>query len=239
MIEHDREEKGVAAKVLQFYVPCWLDSAKCPPLQYRLMEIVQRGDSKPSSDDSEFAKAAYEGVKVGKITEQVDFEEKDEFPTMLSDMDPKTMGLSVAINRGNQVRFGPVAELLPLENPVSLSSSVTFLQRRNLETLFLFGVCFKRIFSIVRKRLRFPQDNSGGRQGCILYEATEVTQGDSYSLPNVWTRWQDGYFELRALAESGSTFRFLVSTSSCPLEYAKTKVITFGPLSATSGGDDL
>ncbi|CAM6084054.1 unnamed protein product [Calypogeia fissa] len=141
MIDHGSEEKGVAAKVLQFYVPCWLDSAKCPPLQYRLMEISHRD---------------LEGVKVGNITEQVNFEEKDEYPTMLSDMDPKTMGLSVGINVGNELQFGPVADLLPLDNP-------------------------------------------------------------------------DGYLELIGRAESGTLFRFLVSNSACPLDFAKTRVIRIRP----------
>lgn len=44
--------KDVSARVIQFYVPCWLDSAGCPLLKYRLVAVENRGHKKLKSDKS-------------------------------------------------------------------------------------------------------------------------------------------------------------------------------------------
>ncbi|BBN04917.1 vacuolar protein sorting-associated protein 13A/C [Marchantia polymorpha subsp. ruderalis] len=152
MIEHDHEVKGVAAKVVRIYVPCWLDSAKCPALQFRIIDLSKPGKENGPDRHTQ----PQEGITMGRLKEQINQDEMENYQALIPDIDVDTMGLSVAVTSSNPDLFGPISPLSPLNNP-------------------------------------------------------------------------DGTVELRGLAENGSFFRFLVTTSSCPLNFVKTKVFRIRP----------
>lgn len=109
-MQHDNGNNDFSARVIQFYVPCWLDSAGCPPLKYKLVAVEHQGRKKLKSDRSWFSK---------KSMEEVDEEDMHQYPTMISNFDCKTMGLAVALSGSESTQFGPVASLALLEDPVS------------------------------------------------------------------------------------------------------------------------
>ncbi|KAL2636221.1 hypothetical protein R1flu_007700 [Riccia fluitans] len=157
MIEHDFEVKGIAAKLIKMYVPCWVDSAKCPPLHLRLADIQHNAQSKLIKEtEQEHRTLLNEGLLMGKVKEQINHDEMINNQTVLSDIDLSTTGLSVAVASSYPDTFGPVSLLNALNNP-------------------------------------------------------------------------DGSIELRGLVENGSYYRFLVTTTSCPLQFVKTKVIRVRP----------
>jgi vacuolar protein sorting-associated protein 13A/C len=102
--------KDVSARVIQFYVPCWLDSAGCPPLKYKLVGVGNYGRKKLKSDKSWLSK---------KSMEQIDEEDMHQYPTMISNFDCKTMGLAVALSGSESTQFGPLTPLNALDDPVS------------------------------------------------------------------------------------------------------------------------
>ena len=101
--------KDISARVIQFYVPCWLDSSMCPPLKYKLV-----GRKKSKSDKSWLSK---------KSMDQIDEEDMHQYPTMISSFDCKTMGLAVALSGSESTQFGPVTPLNSLADPVSSNLS--------------------------------------------------------------------------------------------------------------------
>ncbi|KAG0557949.1 hypothetical protein KC19_11G167800 [Ceratodon purpureus] len=100
--------KDVSARVIQFYVSCWLDSAGCPLLKYRLVAVENRGHKKLKSDKSWLSK---------KSMEQIDEEDMHQYPTMISNFDSRSMGLAVALSGSESTEFGPVTSLNPLDDP--------------------------------------------------------------------------------------------------------------------------
>jgi len=109
-MQYDNGSNDLSARVIQFYVPCWLDSAGCPSLKYKLVGVENQGRKKLKSDRSWFSK---------KSMEEIDEEDMQQYPTMISNFDIKTMGLAVALSGSESTQFGPVASLGPLEDPVS------------------------------------------------------------------------------------------------------------------------
>lgn len=109
-MQHDRGNRGMSARVIQFYVPCWLDSAKCPSLKYKLVEVDHPGRKKFKTHRSRGNK---------KLMEEIDQEDMNEHPTMLSSFECKSVGLAVALSGNVTTNFGPVVPLEPLADPVS------------------------------------------------------------------------------------------------------------------------
>lgn len=109
-MQHDRGNQGMSARVIQFYVPCWLDSAKCPSLKYKLVEVDHPGRKKFKTHRSRGNK---------KLMEEIDQEDMNEHPTMLSSFECKSVGLAVALSGNGTTNFGPVVSLEPLVDPVS------------------------------------------------------------------------------------------------------------------------
>jgi len=108
-MQYDNGSRDISARVIQFYVSCWLDSIGCPPLKYKLIGAEYHGRKKYKNDKSWQDK---------KSLEEIDEEAMHEYPTMLSNYDCKTMGLAVALSRSECSQFGPSASLDALEDPV-------------------------------------------------------------------------------------------------------------------------
>lgn len=104
-MQYDNGSRDISARVIQFYVPCWLDSSGCPSLKYKLIDHGRK-----KSDKNWHRK---------KSLEEIGEEDMHEYPTMLSSYDCKTMGLAVALPRSECTQFGPVASLDALEDAVS------------------------------------------------------------------------------------------------------------------------
>lgn len=109
-MQYDNGKRDVSARVIQFYVPCWLDSIGCPSLKYKLIGVERHGRKKHKSDKN------WQGKK---SMEEIDEEAMHEYPTMLSNYDCKTMGLAVALSGSECTHFGPVVSLDALEDPVN------------------------------------------------------------------------------------------------------------------------
>lgn len=109
-MQSDNASFDLSARVIQFYVPCWLDSTGCPLLKYKLVRMEQQSRKKLKSDKTWFTK---------KSMEEIDEEVMHQYPTMISNFDCKTMGLSVALSGSESTQFGPVVSLASLEDPVS------------------------------------------------------------------------------------------------------------------------
>lgn len=110
-IQHTHGDKDVSGKVIQLYVPCWIDSKKCPSLRYKLVGVEHPGGKKEKKDRKTRVKK--------KVFEEIDQEDMHQHPTLLSTFDCNSMGLAVALSGEESTDFGPVASLDPLEDGVS------------------------------------------------------------------------------------------------------------------------
>lgn len=109
-MQYGNGSNDLSARVIQFYVPCWLDSVGCPSLKYKLVGGDHHGRKKHKSDRSWFSK---------KSLEEVDEEDMHQYPTMISNFDSKTMKLAVALSGSESTNFGPAEPLSALDDPVS------------------------------------------------------------------------------------------------------------------------
>ncbi|KAG0604101.1 hypothetical protein M758_10G145000 [Ceratodon purpureus] len=103
-MQYGNGSNDLSARVIQFYVPCWLDSVGCPSLKYKLVG----GGKKQKGDRSWFSK---------KSLEEVDEEDMHQYPTMISNFDCKTMKLAVALSGSESTTFGPAEPLSALDDP--------------------------------------------------------------------------------------------------------------------------
>lgn len=117
----------ISARVIQFYVPCWLDSTGCPPMKCKLVGAAHLGRKKFKSDKSRVSK---------KHIQEIDEEDMHQFPRMLSNYDSKVMGLAVALSGSESTAFGPVSPLQPLEDPIG-NVDLRVADNQNLQFRFL------------------------------------------------------------------------------------------------------
>lgn len=109
-MQYGNGSNDLSARVIQFYVPCWLDSVGCPSLKYKLVGGDHHGRKKHKSDRSWFSK---------KSLEEIDEEDMHQYPTMISNFDSKTMKLAVALSGSESSTFGPAEPMSALDDPVS------------------------------------------------------------------------------------------------------------------------
>ncbi|XP_024403056.1 uncharacterized protein [Physcomitrium patens] len=105
-MQYDSGIRDISAKVIQFHVPCWLDSIGCPSLKYSLVGNHYHG--RRSSEKSWLTR---------KSLEEIVEEDTHRHPIMLSNYDCTTMGLAVALSGSECTQFGPVASLDALADP--------------------------------------------------------------------------------------------------------------------------
>jgi vacuolar protein sorting-associated protein 13A/C len=125
-IQHEREEKGMTAKVIYFYVPCWLDSERCPLLKIRLVELElpkeKKGKKKEKTESTKHEKKKsllQPPLKVKNVIDEINQDNRDQVhhQTMLSRYEPKMMGLAVALSADDdKTHFGDIEPLDPLDN---------------------------------------------------------------------------------------------------------------------------
>jgi vacuolar protein sorting-associated protein 13A/C len=110
-IQQCNEEKSNAAKVIQLYVPYWLDTKKCPPLKYKLVAIGQHADKKGEyTGDLGLRK-----LKALSAEAAADLDQMENSPTMLSSFDCRSLELSVALADSAEAVFGPATPLQALD----------------------------------------------------------------------------------------------------------------------------
>lgn len=109
-MQYDNGSRDISARVIHFYVPCWLDSFGCLALKYKLIGAEHHDRKKYKSDKSSQCKNS---------SEEMDEEAMHDYPTMLSNYDCKSMALAVALSGSECTQFGPVAALDALEDPVN------------------------------------------------------------------------------------------------------------------------
>lgn len=112
-MQYDSGIRDISAKVIQFHVPCWLDSIGCPSLKYSLVGNHYHG--RRSSEKSWLTR---------KSLEEIVEEDTHRHPIMLSNYDCTTMGLAVALSGSECTQFGPVASLDALADPVNFHFSI-------------------------------------------------------------------------------------------------------------------
>ncbi|CAK7356236.1 unnamed protein product [Dovyalis caffra] len=103
------EERPLLAKIVRVYAPCWFSIAGCPPLTFRLVDLVGRKHAPKIALPFMFKRRDEEIL--GEITE----EEVYEGHTIASALNFNLLGLSVSITRSDQEQhFGPIKDLSPL-----------------------------------------------------------------------------------------------------------------------------
>jgi hypothetical protein len=113
-IQQSNEEKSNATKVIQLYVPYWLDTKKCPPLKYKLVAIGQHADKKGEyTGDLGLRK-----LKALSADAAADLDQMENSPTMLSSFDCRSLELSVALANSAEAVFGPGTPLQALDEAV-------------------------------------------------------------------------------------------------------------------------
>ncbi|KAJ8763967.1 hypothetical protein K2173_003749 [Erythroxylum novogranatense] len=97
------------AKIIRVYAPFWFSIAKCPPLTFKLVNLV--GNKSSQKIALPFRSRKSSEVTFGEITE----EEIYEGHTIASALNFNLLGLAVSINQsGMEQRFGPIKDLSPL-----------------------------------------------------------------------------------------------------------------------------
>ncbi len=113
-VQQSNEEKSNATKVIQLYVPYWLDTKKCPPLKYKLVAIGQHADKKGEyTGDLGLRK-----LKALSADAAADLDQMENSPTMLSSFDCRSLELSVALANSAEAVFGPGTPLQALDEAV-------------------------------------------------------------------------------------------------------------------------
>ncbi|KAK9266873.1 hypothetical protein L1049_027132 [Liquidambar formosana] len=104
---HDKE-RPIPAKIIRVYAPYWFATTRCPPLTYRLLDMPGRKETRKIA--LPFQSKRNNEVIFEEITE----EEIYDGYTIVSALNFKLLGLTVAITQSGEEKFGPVKDLSPL-----------------------------------------------------------------------------------------------------------------------------
>lgn len=114
VLDHNYDkEQPLLAKIIRVYAPYWFSITRCPPLQFRLVDLAEVKN--PRTIAHLFRSKRSDEEILGEITE----EEIHEGHTIASALNFNFLGLSASITRSDQEQhFGPVKDLSPLGDMV-------------------------------------------------------------------------------------------------------------------------
>ncbi|KAG9452487.1 hypothetical protein H6P81_005391 [Aristolochia fimbriata] len=110
MLEQNQGKAQLVSKVIRVYAPYWIVSARCPPLNYRFMNLP--GAKKRRQISLPF----HTNQASEKIIAHIMDEEMVEGNTIFSALIFKLSGLSASISGEREEHFGPVRDLSPLSD---------------------------------------------------------------------------------------------------------------------------
>lgn len=132
ILEQNHDKEDIVAKMIRVYAPCWIVSARCPPLTYRLVDISGRNGKR------NLFLPFHSNQSNEKVLRQITEEEVLEGYTIDSALDLRLLGLSVSISRTGKEHFGPVRDLSPLGGMVGSVFNLDHIPIYNFKNCYRF-----------------------------------------------------------------------------------------------------